>query len=122
MVKEFAFVCHPVNDMARARKFYEEVFGFKVLTEFGGESDEGQWVEYEVGESAFALGRHKDWKPSREGVCAALEVEDFDGVLSKLKEKGAEFKVEKQEFPGCFMAVVYDTEGNALTIHKRKSL
>lgn len=119
-VKEIAFACYPVVDMARARKFYEEVFGFVPSAVFGEATDESQWVEYLVGDSAFSLGRHNDWKPSRDGVSIALEVEDFDGIVTKLKELGMEFKMEKADFPSCMMSSVYDTEGNVLVVHKRK--
>lgn len=119
-VKEIAFACYPVNDMARARKFYEEVFGLNPSTSFGEDTDDSQWVEYLVGDSAFSLGKHKDWKPSRDGVSIALEVEDLDEIVKRLKELNMEFKTEKIDFPGCSMASVYDTEGNVLVIHKRK--
>lgn len=119
-VKEIAFACYPVSDMARARKFYEGVFGLVPSSVFGEDTDESQWVEYLVGDSAFSLGKHKDWKPSRDGVSIALEVENLDEIVDKLKELNMEFKTEKADFSVCSMASIYDTEGNVLVVHKRK--
>jgi predicted enzyme related to lactoylglutathione lyase len=118
MTKEVAFICYPVTDMGRAMKFYEEVFG---LTRPEGVNEESAWVEYLVGDTAFVLGKSDEWKPSPEGPSLAFEVPDLDSTVAKLKEVGVKFKVEKMDFPNCSMAAVYDTEGNVIVAHKRKS-
>ena len=44
---EIAFSCYPVKDMARARKFYEDVLGLKP-TMVVGEPGGMQWTEYDI--------------------------------------------------------------------------
>lgn len=112
--REIAFVGYPVTDMARARKFYEEVLGLEVSAEFGDD-----FVEYGVGGGTISLGKMDGWKPSADGPSAALEAEDFDAAVSALRAAGAEFTLEPQTMPSCRMCVVKDTEGNAIVIHRR---
>ena len=50
-VIELTFCCYAVTDVARARNFYEEVLGLKATTIFGE-----NWVEYEFGPYALAIG------------------------------------------------------------------
>jgi predicted enzyme related to lactoylglutathione lyase len=46
-------------------------------------------------------------------------VTDFDAALRIAKERGAKVLMEN-ESPVCFMALLEDTEGNQLLLHKRK--
>lgn len=43
MITSIAFTVYPVRDMARSRRFYEEILGLNVGDAFGD-----QWVEYDV--------------------------------------------------------------------------
>lgn len=54
-VSEIAFSCYPVTDMARARKFYEDVLGLKP-TMMVGEPGGMQWTEYDVGNGTLSIG------------------------------------------------------------------
>ena len=117
MVQRLAFIGYPVEDMARARKFYEEVIGLKVETEFGE-----SFIEYALGEGVtFTLGKMDGWNPSDNGSYAALEVEDYDAAMEKLRANDVKFEMETQDFPNCRMSIIYDTEGNKIMIHKLKS-
>lgn len=113
--REIAFVGYPVTDMARARKFYEEALGLEVSAEFGD-----SFVEYAVGSGTLSLGKMDNWKPSKDGPCAALEAEDYDGTVASLKAADAEFVMETQDFPNCRMCITRDPDGNQITIHRRK--
>ncbi len=117
MIKEIAFVAIAVTDKDKARKFYQETLELKP----GMTAMEGAWTEYEVGGMTIGVGCHPDWKPSRDGVSIAFEVEDMDGTIAKLKERGVEFEMEKTETPVCFMAVFRDPDGNKLLVHHRKT-
>jgi predicted enzyme related to lactoylglutathione lyase len=118
---EIAFTCYPVIDMARAREFYEAVLGLKLLSTFGTPG-EFQWTEYDIAGGTLALGcGAPDWQPRADGCCVALEVEDFDGAIAHLRTHKVKFKVEPMATPVCHMAFVYDTEGNLISIHKRKA-
>lgn len=116
---EIAFSCYAVNDMARARAFYEGPLGLKPATVL--DLPDGQWVEYELGPHTLALARMPGWKPGPDGGMVALEVRDFDAAITALKSAGARFRVEPFDTPVCRMAMVYDPEGNSLCIHQRKA-
>ncbi len=118
MIKEIAFVGYPVTDMARARKFYEGVLGLTPSEEFGG-GESGHWIEYNIGNSTLSLGVMDSWKPSTDGVNVALEVEDFDAMVEKLKAENVTFVLEPQSFPSCKMAMVQDPDGSKIMIHKK---
>ena len=54
-IAEIAFSCYPVTDMARARKFYEDVLGLKP-TMIVGEPGGMQWTEYDIANGTLSLG------------------------------------------------------------------
>ena len=116
-IKEIGFVAIPVTDIKQARSFYEEVLGLKVSDEMMS----GRWVEYGVGDDTLAIANVSDtWRPSDQGTGAALEVEDFDVAIRRLKDRHIPFAAEPFETPCCHMAVVQDPDGNKLIIHKLK--
>jgi predicted enzyme related to lactoylglutathione lyase len=116
-IKEIGFVAIPVTDIKRARSFYEGVLGLKTATEFM----DGKWIEYGIGKDTLAIANVGDtWTPSDQGTGAALEVEDFDAAIKKLKDANVRFAAEAFETPVCHMAVVQDPDGNKLMIHKLK--
>jgi predicted enzyme related to lactoylglutathione lyase len=117
-VNGIAFVGIPVTDLKRARQFYEDVLGLKVSDEMMG----GKWIEYEIGDQTLAITNvGEDWVPSDQGAGAALEVENFEEAIKRLKDRQVRFAAEPFETPCCRMAVVQDPDGNKLMIHKLKS-
>ena len=116
-INTIAFVGIPVTDMNRAREFYEGVLGLAVSGEMMG----GKWIEYTVGDNTLAIANvGQQWKPSDQGTGAALEVENFEQAINKLRRQGVRFAAEPFETPCCHMAVVQDPDGNKLIIHKLK--
>jgi len=116
-IKEIGFVAIPITDIPRARKFYEDVLGLKTTDEMMG----GKWVEYAVGNNTLAIANvGEQWTPSDQGTAAAIEVEDFDEAIKRLKERQVHFAAEPFETPCCHMAVVQDPDGNKLIVHKLK--
>jgi predicted enzyme related to lactoylglutathione lyase len=116
-IKNIAFVGIPVTDMKRAREFYEDVLGLKIADEMMN----GKWIEYAVGHETLAIANvGEQWTPSDQGTGAALEVEDFDDAIKRLKDRHVRFAAEPFETPCCHMAVVQDPDGNKLIIHKLK--
>jgi predicted enzyme related to lactoylglutathione lyase len=117
-IKEIGFVAIPVTDIPRARKFYEDVLGLKIAEEMMS----GKWIEYAVGEDTLAIANVGDsWTPSDQGTGAALEVENFDDAIKRLKDRQVGFVAEPFETPCCHMAVIQDPDGNKLIIHKLKA-
>lgn len=117
MVKHIAFTMYPVKDMARARKLYEQGLGLELTKDYGG-----KWVEYHLENGCFAITTMAQGvKPSLDsGGSIAFEVEDVDAAAKKLVAAGGSLKVPTFESPVCRMAVLADTEGNALTVHAKK--
>lgn len=116
-IKAIGFVAIPVTDINRARSFYEEVLGLKTSDEMM----QGRWIEYDVGDDTLAIANVSDtWTPSDQGTGTALEVEDFDDAIKRLKDRHVRFAAEPFETPCCHMAVIQDPDGNKLMIHKLK--
>ena len=117
-ITEIAFTGYSVADMKRSRAFYEDILGLKKSRDW--END--KWVEYDIGSGCLALitGGGDQWPPGSLGVAAALEVDDFDAYINKLRSSGIKFVIEPLESPVCWMAVINDPDANRLVIHKRK--
>ena len=117
ITNEVAFIAIAVSDKERARKFYQETLELKPSRK---PNMDGAWVEDDLGPTTIGVGCHPAWKPSRDGTTIAFEVEDIDAAISKLKERGVTFDIEKTETPVCWMAQFRDPDGNKLVVHKRK--
>ena len=119
-VIEIAFTGYAVADVPRARKFYEEVLGLSLSRTWGPEGDP-QWLEYDIGPGTLAVIKgDENWPSSPVGTAVALEVEDFEAALSRLREHNVEFVFPPYESPVCWMVVVRDPDGNRVVVHKRK--
>ena len=120
-ITEIAFSGYPVTDMARARSFYEGVLGLTFARAWGP-AENPHWVEFDIGTGCLALiSGDADWPPANGGPAIALEVDDFEGLVAKLRDHGVKFLWEPSEHGACWMAVVLDPEGNRLVIHHQKA-
>jgi predicted enzyme related to lactoylglutathione lyase len=118
-ITEIAFSCYPVTDMARARKFYEDVLGLK-STVYYGEPGGMQWTEFDIGAGTLAIGAGApNWHPRPDGCSVGLEVEDFDAAIAHLRTHNVKFTMEPFSTPVCKMAFISDPDGNTICIHKR---
>jgi uncharacterized protein YndB with AHSA1/START domain/predicted enzyme related to lactoylglutathione lyase len=117
-VKKVAFTMYPVQDVARARKFYEQTLGL-VVGMAGGHGDM-HWIEYDLpGGGCFALTNTTGDAPSASaGGTIALEVVDLAALIDRLKSQGVTFKSDIIAGPRCKMAVCLDSEGNSLLLHQ----
>ncbi len=118
-ITEIAFSTYPVLDMPRARAFYEGVLGLKVTMNQDMGTD-GHWIEYDIGSGTLGLGRYEGFKPTADGCTVALEVDDFEAAVAKIKAANTPIKMGPFETPMCHMVMVSDPEGNTLILHKRK--
>ena len=117
MIKDIAFTGSSVTDMKRARAFYEDVLGLKLSEEMAG----GKWIEYQAGNGTFAITNIDPQTPGGLGTAIAFEVDDIDATVRELKQSGAKFLFDKSETPVCWIAIVYDPDGNKVVIHQRKT-
>ena len=115
MIRSIAFFVYPVSDMARAQAFYEQTLGLKRCTDF-----RGQWVEYDLGDTTFAItNMEMGRQPGARGGTVGFEVDDLDAFVAEIKAKGAKIAMDIFETPVCRMAVAQDPDGNDVIIHKR---
>jgi len=115
-VKELAFVFHPVTDVPRARKFYEELLGLKIGMQV--EFTPGQWwIEYDVAGQALAITNAMPGKPA---ASLALEVADLGSALTAVHAAPYKVVTELAAYGNCRMFQVADADGNEITLHSRK--
>ncbi len=115
MVKDVAFFAYSVRDVPRARKFYQETLGLVPGMSYGDD-----WIEFDVGGTAFGIGNGETlgFEPGA-STGAMFEVDDVGAMAERLKERGAEVG-EVREFPACRMCFARDPEGNRFGLHQRK--
>lgn len=115
MVKEIAFLAYSVRDVPAATAFYRDVLGLAT-----GDMVSEHWVEFDVGGVAFGIGNGEPlgFIPGK-STGLMLEVDDAAAEHARLRERGANVE-DLIETPVCFMAFLYDPEGNKLGIHQRK--
>lgn len=106
-----------VKDAARAIAFYRDVLGLEPVMVY----PDNRGAEYELPDgTTFGLwgggGVVMPFQPSN-GILFA--VDDLDAALSAIKARGIPVVMER-ETPNCFLAMINDTEGNIVTLHKRK--
>ena len=113
-----------VNDMARAKKFYETVFSVKM--------EEQEMMNIKMaffpyapgaGKASGALCQSDFHKPSMEGVIVYLNGNpDLKSVLDKVEAAGGKVVMPKTEISADigYMAFFADSEGNRVALHSQK--
>ncbi|MDP9110456.1 MAG: hypothetical protein M3M96_02320 [Candidatus Eremiobacteraeota bacterium] len=107
-----------VKDAKRAIGFYRDVLGLEPALVY----PEDRGAEYELADgSTFGLwgggGAVMPFQPSN-GILFA--VDDRAAAVNAVKQRGIAVVME-HETPVCFLAMIHDTEGNIVTLHKRKT-
>ena len=116
-VKEVAFVFHPVTDVARARRFYEEFLGLKSIQQV--EFAPGQWwVEFDIAGVALAISNAVPGAPASS---LTIEVANLDSAVAAAHAAGVTLAFDVMEFPPCRLAAIKDPDGNQIGLHQRKA-
>ena len=111
MIKKVAFIGHHVQDIARAKKFYGELLGLEKTAEY-----EGKWCEFDTPEGkTIALDT---FSPDGTPPYMALETDDIEAEVARLKEAGVEVLLDVQDNKVCKMAMIRDSEGNGVMLHQ----
>ena len=124
MLKHASIVPYiPVQDVARARKFYEEKVGLKPKELYAG------GVVYECGNGSWVFLYPTPNAGTSKASTAFWSVDDVAAEVAELKARGVAF--EEYDFPGlktensiatgggAKTAWFKDTEGNILAISQR---
>jgi len=97
MIQSIAFLTYAVSDIKAARHFYEDILGLKLTHQAGGE-----WFEYDVGDTTFAISiADADHPVPVRGAVLAFEVSDLDAEVARLQKQGATFRGTIAETPVC---------------------
>ncbi len=108
-----------VDDMARARAFYETVFGV-ALAELASPGME-MWAFPMLPERSGASGalvRMPGFSPGGNGILVYFSCADCAVEAAKAAEAGGKVRKEKMSIGQYgFIALVIDTEGNMIGLH-----
>ncbi len=111
MIKKVAFIGHRVQDMERAKRFYGELLGLEKTAEY-----ENKWCEFDTPEGkSIALD---SFSPAGTPPYLALETDDIEAEVARLKQAGVEVLMEIRDNKVCKMAIIRDSEGNGLMLHQ----
>ncbi|PWW81488.1 MULTISPECIES: VOC family protein [Prosthecochloris] len=111
----------PVLDMKRAMDFYEYVFGVVLDEQEMGEL-KMSWFPMKEDEAGApgSLVKGAGYVPSDKGTLIYFTSPDIDDTCRKTVEKGGHVLQEKSSIGEYgFVAMVLDTEGNAIGLHSR---
>lgn len=111
------------NDLDRAQKFYEDVFGIKMdsmdMPNLQMRTFPGDGMNGKVGGALVKSSMHK---PSKEGAVIYLNANpDLSGPLSRVEKAGGSVLVPKTHISDDigYMAFFLDTEGNTVAMHSQ---
>ncbi|MBI5950559.1 MAG: VOC family protein [Chloroflexi bacterium] len=107
-----------VDDVGRAVKFYQTVFGWKMSRNPGVPIE---YYDIETGGSCGGMLQRPVQAPSlgqgTNAFVCSLEVGDFDSIAAKILSNGGQVALEKFPIPGrCWQGYFVDTEGNTFGI------
>lgn len=108
-----------VQDAPRAIAFYRDVLGLEPVKVYP--DDRGAEYELADGTTFGLFGGGGKVMPFQPGNGILFAVDDLDVAVSALKARGITVLMER-ETPVCNMAMIQDTEGNSVFLHKRKQL
>lgn len=114
MIKDLSFIAYYVRDVPRARQFYGEVLGLAA-----GQWFNDDWIEFDLGNTTFALdgtGEELGIAPGTSSG-AAFEVDDIDAMRQRLVDAGVRV-TDVYAFPPCRQCFAQDPEGNRFALHQ----
>jgi predicted enzyme related to lactoylglutathione lyase len=114
----------PVNDMARAKHFYQVAFSIH-MEDMNMPGMEMAGFPYEMGSGkvAGALVKSEHHKPSTDGVNIYLNANpDMTQVLQRIESEGGKILMGKTLISPeiGYMASFIDTEGNRISLHSQQ--
>lgn len=113
----------PVENMDRAKKFYDTVFNIEIAIHKMGEFKMG-WFPNASGKSGAtgSLVQHEMYSPSTtHGPLIYFSCKDVADELSRVEDANGQIMQAKTEIGDGhgFMALLKDTEGNRIALHSQ---
>ena len=112
----------PVVDLARAKTFYETVFGFADLPVHQMGPLTMAWFPMQPDSTgaAGALCQGEWYEPSHAGTLVYLTAPDIDACLARAEEHGGKMIQSKKSIGEYgFVGFMEDCEGNRIGLHSR---
>ena len=114
MIKKIAFVAYPTKKIEESKRFWGEVLGLE--HKFDHMDEHGGWCEYDTPEQkSIAID---GFAPAGSHAYLALETDDIEAEIARLKEAGVEVHKDIWDNKVCKMALIKDPEGHLLMIHQ----
>jgi len=111
MIKKIAFVSHHSNDIEADKRFWGELLGLKLANDY-----QGKWIEFDTPEGkTIAI---ESFSPEGSPPTLALETDDIEAEVARLKEAGVEFHGDIMDNKVCKMAFAIDPSGNTVMLHQ----
>lgn len=115
----------PANDIERAKKFYEAIFGFEMHELDIGDGLRMALFPAESGTVGGTIIQNEDWyKPSdSKGPLLYLNANpDLQTVLDRVEAAGGKISIPKRLITeeNGYMAVIMDSEGNRVALHSNE--
>ncbi len=109
----------PVNDLNRAKSFYEAVFGYTLtITELDQIKMAFFPMENGTYGAAGSLVKAECFRPAQEGTLIYFSVSDIDATLRKVTEHGGKILLPKKSIGQYgFVGHFIDCEGNGIGLH-----
>lgn len=107
-------------DFARARTFYTETLGLKIVGEIPGRDI----VFIDIGGTTIELMAAPDQQPGEIGAFShlAFQVDDVDAAYQELAARGIPFSVEPRDAGSLRIAFFQDPDGNTLELFRSPDL
>ncbi len=113
-LRGFDFVMYLVDDMSRARAFYERLFGLKPCA-----FDSQHFVEYDLPDGGtFALANDPSAQREPSGG-AMFGVTDAEAAIASVEKLGGKL-LRRYGGDSCTSGWCADTEGNPFGVHERR--
>lgn len=105
----------PADDIERARKFYQGLFGWQIAPA-GDQPGGDEYYLIQTEEGALGGGMMKRMAPDQRPVFY-VDVESVDDHIEKIKQAGGQVVVPKMPVPTMgWFAQALDTEGNVFAV------
>jgi uncharacterized protein len=111
----------PVNDFERAKKFYNEIFGWNINEAMIAGFQMG-FFPMEEGAITGALVYGENYTPSSDGALVYFHAgDDLTEILNKVEPSGGKVLIPKTPITPeiGFFAIFIDSEGNRVALHSR---
>jgi predicted enzyme related to lactoylglutathione lyase len=113
MLKRVSNAHYWTKKMDAAVSFYRDVLGLNFRLRAGDD-----WAEFDAGGTTVALhGTYEAHAPPTDGATVVFEVDDLEGEMRALSERGVTFEGEVSDVPGYGRFVSFrDPDGNLLQV------